>query len=193
MTKARKKGAKEAKPRGFQFTYKQEAFINEYIVDLNATQAAIRAGYSEDTAGSIGHELLKKPEIRQAIQKAMDSRAERTKITADRVLNELGKIGFSDVRKILAANGNLRDLIDVDDDTAAAIQSVELVTRNENLKDDEGNRPIEYVHKIRFADKKGSLELLGKHLKIFDNRDPAGEKGNVSVHIHLSNDDTKLL
>ena len=68
-------------------TPKQEAFVREYLIDLNATQAAIRAGYSEKTAGSIGEENLKKPEIANAVKEAMGARAERTEITADYVLD----------------------------------------------------------------------------------------------------------
>lgn len=68
------------------FTDKQVAFIQEYLIDLNATQAAIRAGYSKDTAGQIGYENLKKPEISQAIAAALAERAERTQITQDYVL-----------------------------------------------------------------------------------------------------------
>lgn len=70
-------------------TAKQQAFVREYLVDLNATQAAIRAGYSAKTAGQIGGENLEKPEIAAAIQAAMDARAERTEITADYVLQSI--------------------------------------------------------------------------------------------------------
>ena len=70
-----------------KLTPKQEAFVREYLVDLNATQAAIRAGYSAKTAYSIGDENLKKPEIANAIKEAMDARAARTELTADYVLN----------------------------------------------------------------------------------------------------------
>ena len=73
---------------------KRQRFVEEYLIDLNATQAAIRAGYSAKTAGSIGEEILKKPEIQEAIQAAMKARSERTEITADRVLKELGRIAF---------------------------------------------------------------------------------------------------
>lgn len=62
---------------------KQQRFVDEYLVDLNATQAAIRAGYSRDTAGSIGHENLKKPEIQAAISIARKAQQDRTGITAD--------------------------------------------------------------------------------------------------------------
>jgi phage terminase small subunit len=70
-------------------TPKQQRFVDEYLVDLNATQAAIRAGYSERTAYSIGEENLRKPEIKAAIQKAMDARSERTAVNADYVLTTI--------------------------------------------------------------------------------------------------------
>ena len=70
-------------------TAKQRTFVEEYLVDLNATQAAIRAGYSAKTAGSVGNENLQKPDIAAAIQEAMDKRSERTEITADYVLQSI--------------------------------------------------------------------------------------------------------
>ena len=73
-------------------TKKQKLFVEEYLIDLNATQAAIRAGYSPETAGSIGNENLKKPEIRARIDKAMANRSKRTGVNADRVVQELVKI-----------------------------------------------------------------------------------------------------
>lgn len=73
-------------------TPKQERFVQEYLVDLNATQAAIRAGYKEKTAGSIGQENLKKPEIQKAIQEAMKAQQQRTEITQDYVLQKLKEI-----------------------------------------------------------------------------------------------------
>ena len=72
-------------------TKKQKCFIEEYLIDLNATQAAIRAGYSTDTAYSIGNENLKKPEVRACIDKAMAERSKRTGVNADRVVEELAK------------------------------------------------------------------------------------------------------
>ena len=73
-------------------TAKQAAFVQEYLVDLNATQAAIRAGYSKKTAEKIGYENLRKPEIQAAIKEAMDRREKRSNITQDFVLSELYKI-----------------------------------------------------------------------------------------------------
>ena len=150
-----------------RLTAKQQAFVNEYIVDLNGTQAAIRAGYSEDTAGAIGSENLQKPDIAEAIQVALDLRAERTRITADRVLVEVAKLGFSNVKDLFTEGGQLKNLSTLPDEVAAAIQSVEVVTKRVEGGED---HEVEYVHKIKMADKKSSLELLGKHLKLFADR-----------------------
>ena len=76
-------------------TAKQERFVQEYLVDLNATQAALRAGYSEKTARSIGAENLSKPDIEKAIADALEARRLRTEITQDRVLEELAAIAFA--------------------------------------------------------------------------------------------------
>lgn len=151
-------------------TAKQLLFCQEYIVDLNATQAAIRAGYSKDTAYSIGHENLNKPEIEEKIQECMDLRAKRTEITADRVLTELAKIGFADVRNIFGAEETLLRPSDIDDDTAAAIQSIKVVTRPSHEEDESGNKIIEHVHEIKLSDKRAALESLGKNLKIFTDK-----------------------
>ena len=81
-------------------TPKQEQFVREYLIDLNAAQAAIRAGYSVNTARAIGAENLTKPDIQDAIAAAQIERARRTEITSDRVLKELGRIGFADIRRL---------------------------------------------------------------------------------------------
>jgi phage terminase small subunit len=73
-------------------TLKQQRFIDEYLIDLNATQAAIRAGYSAKTAGQIGDENLKKPQIARAVRAAMDERAARTALTADKVLADIERV-----------------------------------------------------------------------------------------------------
>ncbi len=90
---------KEAPQLGL--TDKQQRFVDEYLVDLNATQAAIRAGYSPDTAGAIGHENLKKPEISAAISVARKAQQERTGITADRVLLEIANVALADARELV--------------------------------------------------------------------------------------------
>lgn len=75
-----------------KLTKKQAAFVKEYLIDLNATQAAIRAGYSEATATEMGYENLTKPHIKQAVEDAMNKRSEKLEITAEYVLTSLKEV-----------------------------------------------------------------------------------------------------
>jgi phage terminase small subunit len=164
-------------------TAKQERFVAEYLIDLNATQAAIRAGYSEKTAHVIGPENLGKPIIAAAIAEAKAKRAERTGITQDRVLAELAKIGFSDLRKVLTSTGNLSGPHDWDDDTAGAIASLEIVTRPGGIGET-GEREVEHVAKIKTWDKLSALEKLGKHLGMFGGEGSAdGDVPRLNINI----------
>lgn len=160
-------------------TDKQARFVEEYLVDLNATQAAIRAGYSEGTAHSIGSENLGKPEIAQAIADAQKERSERTQVTQDMVVQELARIGFSDLRKMLTDRGSLLDPQDWDDDTAAAISSIEVVTNaGDRGTDEDGRKVIDHTHKIKTWDKNSALEKLAKHLGMFvDRHEHSGPDG----------------
>lgn len=145
----------------------QRRFIEEYLIDLNATQAAIRAGYSPKTAKSQGQRLLTNVDIEAAIQAAINERSERTKITQDMVLSELAKVGFSDLRNVFTPMGGIIDPRDWDDSTAGAISSVEVVRRQSGEYDDDGNPIPEHVHKIKVWDKVSALEKMGKHLGMF--------------------------
>lgn len=146
---------------------KQQMFVAEYLIDLNATQAAIRAGYSKKTAQRIGSENLSKPLIQESIQSAMAERSERTNITQDRVLQELARLGFSDLRKTMTEGGALLDPQDWDDDTAASIAAVEVVTTFTGETDENGNKVPEYTKKIKTWDKNAALEKLAKHLGMY--------------------------
>lgn len=155
-----------------KLTDKQSLFVDEYLVDLNATQAAIRAGYSPDTAQQIGSENLSKPVIQQAIQKAMEERSKRTEITQDMVLNELARIAFLDIRQAFDEKGNLMPIHELPDDVARAIGGIDHTVIGD--KEDK----IGITSKIKIIDKKGSLELLGKHLKMFtDKKEVTGVLG----------------
>lgn len=139
-------------------TAKQQRFVDEYLKDLNAAQAAIRAGYSAKTSRSISSELLTKPNIQAAIADRMGKRSERTAITVDRVLLELARLAFLDVRKAYNEDGSLKAIHELDDDTAAAIAGMD-VTEIRGEDDAVG-----VIKKIKLSDKKGALELLMRHL-----------------------------
>jgi phage terminase small subunit len=143
-------------------TPKQRAFVNEYAVDLNATAAAKRAGYSPKTAMQIGEQNLRKVEIKAAIKVSSDARAARTEITADKVLRELAKIGFGDVRDLFTSEGHIRRVEDMEPTVSAIIQSIEVVVR----KADDGTA-TEHTAKIKLWDKLSALDKMGCHLGLF--------------------------
>ncbi len=145
-------------------TPKQQRFVEEYLIDLNATQAAIRAGYSEKTAGKIGFQLLEKTRVAEAIQRAQGKRSRRAMVTQDDVLRELARLGFSDLRRIFNEDGSLKQPHEWDDDTAAAIASVEVFEEYEGKGED--RRLSGYTRKVKVWDKNSALEKLGKHLGI---------------------------
>jgi phage terminase small subunit len=164
-----------------KLTAKQQRFISEYLIDLNATQAAIRAGYKAKNADQVGPRLVARSRVSEAIALAMAKREKRTEVTQDRIVAELAKLGFSDIRKavewgrgvaVLDADGNvligngvaLIGSSDVDDSTAAAI--AEISQTKEGIK-------------IKFHDKRAALVDLGRHLGIFT--DNVKHSGTVTI------------
>ena len=150
-------------------TAKQTVFVQEYLVDLNATQAAIRAGYSQRTAGWIGPQLLGKTHVAEAVQSAMAKREERTEITQDMVLREYAKLAFLDPRRFYDDQGNLISVHDLPEDVAAALASMEVVFERDG--EGENGRPqFAAVRKIKFSDKKAALDSIARHLGMFKDK-----------------------
>ncbi|MEX5367413.1 terminase small subunit [Acinetobacter haemolyticus] len=146
---------------------KQQRFVDEYLVDRNATQAAIRAGYSAKTAYSIGEENLRKPEVKKAIEIGEAEIAERTKITQDMVMKELAKIGFSnmlDYITITDGGDPVTDFSALTPDQAAAISEITVEEYTEGRGDDARN--VKRT-KFRLSDKRSALVDMGKHLGMF--------------------------
>ncbi len=142
-------------------TEKQKKFCEEYIIDFNATQACIRSGYSEKTANRIGTENLSKLVIQTYIQSLIKQREKRTEITADMVVSELAKVAFFDIRKIFHPDGGLLNPCDLDGNTSSVISGIK--ARDIKKGDD-----IETIVEYKLNDKIKSLELLGKHLGMFE-------------------------
>jgi phage terminase small subunit len=151
-----------------KLTAKQQRFIAEYLVDLNATQAAIRAGYSAKTAEVIGFENLRKPKIQAEIDKAMSHRSERTEITQDRVLKEYARLGFFDPRKLFNDDGSPKVITELDDDTAAVLAGLEVMEIWEGRGDD--RRFVGYLKKYKLGDKKGALDSIARHMGMFNDK-----------------------
>lgn len=157
-------------------TPKQQRFVDEYLLDLNATQAAIRAGYSQKTARQIGNRMLTNVDIQSAIEKSMQSRAGRTEITQDMVLRELAKIGFSDIRKLVRW-GNTEIVSGVDDEGEPTVEvhhglclvgadNIDDATAAAISEISEGREGL----KVKLHDKKGALVDIGRHLGMFKDR-----------------------
>ncbi|EPU3936545.1 terminase small subunit [Morganella morganii] len=139
-------------------TDKQEMFCREYLVDLNATQAAIRAGYSDKTARSVGNENLTKPDIEKRIQELMSSRSEQLKVDADYVLKRLVEIDQMDVADILLSNGEIKPIKDWPKVWRITLSGIDVT---EMAGDAAG-----LLKKIKWPDKVKNLELLGKHISV---------------------------
>ncbi len=142
---------------GVKLTPKQQRFCNEYLVDLNATQAAIRAGYSQRTAAEIGVENLTKPNIQAEIKRLMDVRGERCQISADLVLERISELAFSNIFPVLKAlEDNRLDQLP---------ESVKRTVKALKVKRDKDGTIAEYA--IAMHDKIRPLQMLGRHLGMF--------------------------
>jgi len=154
-----------------KLTEKQEAFVREYLIDLNATKAAERAGYSKKTAYSIGQENLKKPEIQTALKEAIENRQKRTEVTQDMVVEQLAKIAFSDLKDFVSWGEDGITLRSSEEVDGTILQSVsEMMLPKGGAKTE-----------IKLNDKMKALELLGKHLGMF--KDNVNVNGNIGVTI----------
>lgn len=159
-------------------TKKQQRFVEEYLIDLNATQAAIRAGYKPDNAQQMGSENLSKPVISAAIAKAMAERSKRTGINQDRVLHELARIGFAKITDIIDPD-TAKILPEASEDDLACIQSIKI-------------KPGEFgtEREVKLYDKKAALIELGKHLGLFKDRLELDADLELNITVDYGEDDT---
>lgn len=167
---------------------KQRRFCEEYLIDLNGSAAAIRAGYSKKTSRIIAFELLTKPNILAYIQKLKEKRSERTEITADMVVAELAKIGFSNVQDYIRDGNLIQDLSKIDSKQAAAVSSIKKSITHFGSEKTEGTKE---VVEFKLWDKVAALEKIGRHLGIFE-KDNAQSKPEVVIKqnvIKLANGD----
>ena len=148
--------AKKAK-----LTEKQQRFVDEYLIDLNATQAAIRAGYSAKTADQQGSRMLTNVKVQQEISKEMAERSKRTGVNQDRVVLELARIAFVKMTDVVNDEGEIRP--DATDDDLACIESVKYKRSDSDTGSSE-------EREVKIASKLKALELLGKHLGMWNDK-----------------------
>lgn len=146
-----------------KLTAKQQRFVEEYLIDLNATQAAIRAGYKKtEYTDTNANKLLENTRIREAIDKAMAERSKRTGINQNRVIQELARIAFVNPQNVInSEDGSVRE--DATEDDLACIQAVKVKTMS-------GDKGCSEEREVRLNDKMKALELLGKHLGMFTDK-----------------------
>lgn len=141
-------------------TDNQKRFCEEYLIDLNGKQAAIRAGYSEKTAENQASRLLSNAKVSAFIQTLKIKRSDRTEITADMVIQELAKVGFANLQDYIKAGFTIEDIQQLQRDHASAIESIK-------VKKTHGEYPSTEIS-FKLHDKISALEKLGRHLGVFE-------------------------
>ncbi len=148
---AKQKGTRQVK----KLTGKQARFIDEYLIDFNGTQAAIRAGYSKKTATVIARENLTKPYVYEEIRRKQEKIRANLEVTPEKVIAEFAKIAFHDVAGIYNDDGSLKTIKELDSNTRASITKLKVNNKGRIIS-------------VKTYDKTKALESLAKHLGLFE-------------------------
>ncbi len=159
----------------------QKRFCDEYLIDLNATRA-YKVAYpntkKEETASSNGSRMLRNDKVQKYISEKIKEQEKRTKVTQDKVIQELAKIAFADIRSLYNDSGGLKNIKEIDNDIAGAIISLETLEEYEGYGDN--REKVGDTRKVKLLDKTKALELLGKHLGMFRDKIEVGGKIDVN-------------
>jgi phage terminase small subunit len=161
---------------------KHPRFVQEYLVDLNATQAAIRAGYGAKMANRVGSRLLTNVDIAAAVREGQRAQWAKADLSASRVLEELRRVGFVNLRDLFQADGQLKPVTAWSDEQLAVLASVDLVTV------DQGHASPGRVHKLRFWNKVAALDTLAKHFGLLKEKIELDASKPVTIY-HVRWDD----
>lgn len=168
-------------------THNQRCFVNEYLVDRNATRAYLQAYPSvkkENTARAAASRLLANVKVWAEVEKGLKEQQKRTEITADDTLRETARVAFSDIRKLFNEDGSMKSIHELDEATAAAVSGVDLIVQK-SMQGEDGNEVLLGVKKIKLWDKVSALEKLGKHFKLFvERKEVTGKDGDPIQHEH---------
>jgi len=151
-------------------TPQQARFVTEYCKDMNASQAAIRAGYSEQSAGQLGWQLMQKPTIKAAIDRQLKAMAASQMITAERILAELALLGFSNLQDVVDDIGEAKPISQLSREHAATIKEIRV----------RGGENPETV--VKLHDKQQALVKLGERLQLFAKPDKASQGAGVTYN-----------
>ena len=160
-------------------TAKQQRFVIEYLVDLNATQAAIRAGYAAKGAKDQAYQLMQRPEIAAAIKEAMEARNQRTKVDADYVLSRLTEIDQMDLLDILDDDMSIKPLSKWPKVWRQSLSGFDIAEMFEGAGKERDL--VGLMKKIKWPDKVKNLELLGKHVNVNAFRENVNLSGSINL------------
>lgn len=155
---------------------KQKRFCEEYLIDLNATQAAIRAGYSVKTAAEQSSRLLTNVKVQSEISKEMAERSKRTGVNQDRIVQELARLAFCKITDVADTDGKIKE--DASADDLACIESIK-------VKKTETDTGSAEEREVKISSKVKALELLGKHLGMWNDK----AEVNIALPIVISGED----
>lgn len=162
-------------------TAKQERFVQEYLVDHNAAHAVIRAGYSKRGAKQTAHNLLKKPQVHAAVERARELVAKRNDITVDQIVRTAAAVAFSDIRQLYDERGELLPIHQWPDGVAESIAGIEVEELFEGRG--ESRERVGRLKKIKRWDKTKALEILAKYKKLYDDGPKVNLQGAVVVYL----------
>ncbi len=167
-------------------TEKQKIFCDEYIKDFNATRA-YRVAYpsckKDETAKSAGSRLLTNVNVISYINQRKEELKNKIEITQERVLQEMARIAFCDIRKLYNENGGLKNVQDLDDDTASIITGIETTEEFEGYGED--REQIGYTKKVKLVDKTKALDMLGKYFGMFKEKVEVNQDKPFEVNINI--------
>ena len=163
-----------------KLTEKQQRFVDEYLIDLNATQAAIRAGYSAKTACEQGARLLANVKVQGTIAEHMAERSKRTGVNQDRIVRELAKIAFVNLTDIVDEEGRIRS--NATDEDLSCLESIK-------YKESSSDTGDSVEREVKIASKLKALELLGKHVGMWNDKLNVEMDAELNIHVDYGDED----
>lgn len=154
---------------------KQHRFVAEYLIDLNATQAAVRCGYTPRAAKQQGWRLLRRPEIAAAIAAGKSKQLDACDLTAGRVLEEIRRIALVDTRSFFDEHGDVKPMQDLTPEQGAALAGFEVLIKNAKA----GDGVTDTIHKFKLWDKPRVLEMCMKHFGLLEER--VQHSGDITI------------
>lgn len=168
-----------------ELTPKEELFVNRYVVDFNGAASARDVGYSEHTAREIAAELLTKPHIQKRLKEIQRKLIQKNEDLAQQVIDELKKVGFSNIQNFIDSDNTIIDISGVDSSKAAAVSSLKKSVTT--FGDGKGNEGKKEVVELKMWDKISALEKIGRHLGIFE---ADNSQKNSVIKVRITDDDS---